>query len=194
MIAKEHITGIILAGGKSSRMGTDKGMVKVNGKPFIINILNALEPLVGQIIIVSDNKTYEQFGHKRINDVIANAGPLAGLYSGLAQSKTVFNLVLSCDVPMINTQVLSLLLNEANDQTDVVLVESNGKTMPLIALYKKYCASHFYTQLQAKQLGIHKAISKLNVKIVRLKTSLEKYVVNINTPHDLKAIKDEHYN
>jgi len=134
---KKHITGIILAGGKSSRMGTDKGFVIYKNKAFIQHIIEAINPLVDEIIIVSNNPDYDIFRLKRIDDIIENAGPLAGVYSGLYHTTTENNLVVSCDVPMINSETLSLLINEIDETSDVVQLESQGKTMPLIAAYKK---------------------------------------------------------
>ena len=131
MKAKNNITGIILAGGKSSRMGTDKGFVVYKNKAFVQHIIEALQPLVDEIIIVSNNPDYDVFGFKRVNDLIENAGPLAGVYTGLHYSKTENNLVISCDVPLINSETLSLLMEGIDDNTDVVQLESNGKSMPL---------------------------------------------------------------
>ena len=135
MSNKNNITGIILAGGKSSRMGSDKGFVIYNDKPFIQHIIDALQPLVDEIIIVSNNPDYDAFKLKRVNDIIENAGPIAGLYSGLHHSNTVMNLVLSCDIPLINKDVLEQLISQKSEEIDVIQIESQGKTMPLIALY-----------------------------------------------------------
>ena len=63
---------------------------------------------VDDIVIVSNNSKYDQFGYLRIEDDIKDSGPLAGLYSGLKHSETVYNLVLSCDIPMIKTQILKM--------------------------------------------------------------------------------------
>ena len=97
MVDKKNITGIVLAGGKSSRMGSDKGLLTINGKMFIEHVVDAMKPLVDNIIIVSNNKMYDQFGYERIEDEIINSGPMAGLYSGLKHSESEYNLVLSCD-------------------------------------------------------------------------------------------------
>ena len=143
-----HITGIILAGGKSSRMGTDKGFLNLNGKLFIEQIIEVLTPLVTEIIIVSNDSNYNKFNVKRVNDLIENAGPLAGIYSGLSASKAEKNLVLSCDIPLINSEVLNLLIQQIDDVSEIIQIESNGKTMPLIALYNKDCESVFNALLK----------------------------------------------
>ena len=130
------ITGIILAGGKSSRMGQDKGFLKLKGKTFMSYIIRALKPVVSDIIIVSNNSDYDAFKLKRVEDVMEDSGPLAGLYSGLLNSETENNIVLSCDVPLINTAVLNKLIEGFGDETEAIQIESMGKTMPLVAIYK----------------------------------------------------------
>ena len=72
MIDKKNITGIILSGGKSTRMGTDKGFLLLNKKPFTQYSIDALQPLVSEILIVSDNPDYDVFGLKRIKDITKN--------------------------------------------------------------------------------------------------------------------------
>ena len=137
MITKKPITGIILAGGKSSRMGSDKGFLMLNSKAFVQYSIDALKPLVSEIIIVSDNPNYDNFGLKRVNDIIKEAGPVSGICSGLEASKSDYNLILSCDIPLITTAVLKKLIDAKDDTSEIIQIETNGKTIPLIALYKK---------------------------------------------------------
>ena len=134
MTPKQNITGIILAGGQSSRMGTDKGFISLNGVLFTEHIINAMKPLVNTIIIVSDSSKYDRFGYQRIPDLIENSGPLAGLYTGLSNSATELNLVLSCDIPLINRDILELLVKNNEEEFQVIQLESKQKTMPLISL------------------------------------------------------------
>jgi len=188
MIDKKNITGIILAGGKSSRMGTDKGFLSHNNKPFITHIINALKPLVTEIIIVSDLKRYDIFGLKRITDTIKNAGPLAGIYSGLKSSKTTYNLVLSCDIPLIKTKVLQQLLEAAENDFDVIQAKSKDRSMPLIALYKKSCASIFDKLLRNGERRMTIAVNSCNSKTIILNTEDDIYTTNINTPKQLKTL------
>ena len=112
MLEKENITGIILAGGQSSRMCRDKGMLDLNVKAFIQYSIEALIPLVSKIIIISDNPDYDDFDAERIKDLIKNSGPLAGIYTGLNASKTEYNLILSCDIPLVQSKALKSLIEE----------------------------------------------------------------------------------
>ena len=191
MIDKNNITGIILAGGKSSRMGTDKGFIMLNGKPFIEHIIEAMKPLVNHIIIVSNNLDYDVFNLKRVGDIIEDAGPLAGLYSGLYHSETENNLVLSCDVPLINSVVLNKLIDSFDDNKEVVQLQSQGKMLPLIAMYKKHCMHQCLELLQKGERRLITAVEQMNTKTIELDSELEQYIGNINTTSQLKALRHE---
>jgi len=188
------ITGIILAGGKSSRMGQDKGFLKLKGKTFLSYIIEALKPIVDDIINVSNNSDYDFFKLKRVKDTIENSGPLAGLYSGLLHSETENNIVLSCDVPLINTSVLKKLIEGVSPETDVIQFESEGKTIPLVAMYKRHCSQPILKLLQTNERRLRFAIEQLEVKTIKLEPELEKTVRNINTIKELKELKHEFEN
>lgn len=192
MISKEHISGIILTGGKSSRMGHDKASIFLNGKPFIQHVVEAMKPLVNSISIVSSNPEHDTFGVQRVEDLIEDAGPLAGLYSGLFNSSTPLNLVLSCDIPFIKTKTLELLLNEDYLGYDIVELSAKGKSMPLIALYKKNCATKCLELLNSDERRLRKLSEKCSVKTLNVEDNLIFQTQNINTKEDLKTILNEH--
>src|SRR4051812_27131822 len=80
---ENQITAIVLAGGKSQRMGTDKGLLDLHGKTFVQRICAAVQPIVGSnILIVSANNEYDALGFSRVEDIIENKGPVGGLYTG----------------------------------------------------------------------------------------------------------------
>ncbi len=188
MKAINNITGIILAGGKSSRMGTDKGFISYQNKPFTAAIIQALEPIVTNIILVSNHSKYDIFKYTRVPDLVENSGPVAGIYTGLEFSKTTYNLVLSCDVPLVKTDLLQRLVQEIETGYDVVQFTSQGKTTPLIALYNKHCSEHFKKELEEGEKRLLKVLDKLNVKTLTVHAEDEVYLKNINTPNELKEI------
>ena len=188
MKSKNNITGIILAGGKSSRMGTEKGLIIYKNKPFVEHIIEAMSPLVDNIIIISNNKAYESFGFKCYEDLIKNTGPLAGIYTGLRYSKTENNLIVSCDVPLINTFILQKLTDQKNDTSEVIQLQCQGENMPLIALYKKCCEMIFLKELVKNQRKVQKALKKCNVKTIIIDETLKKVATNINTQKDLELL------
>jgi len=190
MANKKNITGIILAGGKSSRMGTDKGFIVLNDMLFVEHIIKALQPLVGKIIIVSNNSNYDKFGFKRVPDLIKNSGPLAGLYSGLFHSETDNNLVLSCDIPFINTEVLQLLVNNIENDFQIIQFKSQNKTMPLISLYKKECLETCKALLNKGEKRLRQVMNHVHTKTITIDPNLEHYVQNINTIEQLNQIRN----
>jgi molybdopterin-guanine dinucleotide biosynthesis protein A len=190
MIERQNITGILLAGGKSTRMGTDKGFLKLQGITFVERIIKSMKPFVNDIIIVSNNSDYDQFKHKRVEDSIENSGPLAGLYTGLYHSETQYNLVLSCDVPYINGKVLSQIIEGYDETFDAIQIESEGKTMPLVAIYKKQCLHRCLELLEHGERRLQVAVEGFNTKTITLDSSLEKYVKNINTLEQFKSMEN----
>lgn len=192
MLDKKNITGIILAGGKSSRMGTDKGFLELNKKPFVQYSIDALLPIVSKILIVSNNPEYDVFGIDRIEDVIKNSGPVAGIYSGLEASSTKYNLILSCDIPLITSEILQKLIDSADDTHDIIQLESDGKSMPLIALYKKQVAKTFNNLLQQDERRLRIAVNKCKVKNIVLDKHQIKHTMNVNTQTEYKTVENEY--
>jgi molybdopterin-guanine dinucleotide biosynthesis protein A len=185
---KKDITGIVLAGGKSSRMGSDKGLIKIDNKTFVENVIAAMEPLVNEIIIVSNNPEYDQFGFYRVEDDIKDSGPLAGLYSGLKYSNSEFNLVLSCDIPIIKTEILEKLIEVDYKNYEVTQIESHNKTMPLIAIYQKQCMHKCLELLQQDERRLRVAVNQLKTKTIVIDSEYDPFVKNVNNKEDLKTI------
>ncbi|MFD1162001.1 MULTISPECIES: molybdenum cofactor guanylyltransferase [Hwangdonia] len=190
MIDKKDITGIILAGGKSSRMGTDKGFLRLNNKPFVQYSIEALKPLVSEIIIVSDDLNYDVFGLKRVNDITKNAGPMAGICSGLEASSTDYNLILSCDIPLINSEILKKLIDAVDANSEIIQIENQGKTMPLIALYKRHIKDTFNGFLQKGERRLRVAVKACISKNIKLEKAHEFSTMNVNTKEELKQIEN----
>lgn len=190
MVQKKNITGIILAGGKSSRMGSDKGFLILKNKPFIQYSIDALRPLVSDIIIVSDHSRYDSLGFKRVTDHIKEAGPISGIFSGLEASKTDYNLILSCDIPLITTKVLEILIDAIDDATEIIQAESSGKTMPLVALYKNTVKSKFLALLKNDERRLRVAVKQCSFKNIPLDDININATTNVNTKEDFKKIID----
>ena len=186
---KNSITGIVLAGGKSSRMGSDKSELKFRNLTFIEHSIKALEGITSDIIIVSNNEKHDSLGYTRINDVITDFGPVAGIYSGLLNSKTTYNIVLSCDIPLINTYTLQQLTNAIDSKSDIIQFEYQNKTTPLIALYTKNCLSKFKHALENEVHRLQSVVNTCNPKNLLLSEKDAIHIQNINTQEDLKTIK-----
>ncbi|MGA9639614.1 molybdenum cofactor guanylyltransferase [Flavobacterium sp.] len=187
---ENKITAYILAGGKSQRMGKDKGMLLLNDKPFISHICFALQPIVGNnIIIVSATSDYDFLGHTRIEDIIADKGPVGGIYTALQHSKTKFNLVVSVDTPLISTDLLQWITDKHEDSYMMSQVKVGDKTSPLIAIYDRSCKTVFGEHLAAKQLKLREVIKDMSHQTLIVPSKWHKQVQNINTPEEYEKLE-----
>lgn len=165
MALSKPITIIILAGGKSSRMGTDKGLVLFNGKPLVEHVIDAAKKVAGTIFIVSSNKAYNSLGYELLEDTLKDKGPLGGIYTGLLHSTTQKNLFLACDMPFLSEQLLNSLITQSGEE-DVLLTAHNGLAEPLCSVYDKNCAAHIRQLIEQDQLKITDALAGLKTRVI----------------------------
>lgn len=179
-------TAIILAGGSSSRMGEDKGLMLVDGKPMIQHVIDVAKGVVENIIIVSNNKEYEKFGHPVIQDEIKGKGPLGGIYTGLKNSKTQLSLVLSCDIPYVNASLLNLLISHSED-SDITIPRKDDVTHQLMGVFSKRCLIKFKNALDDDKLKLITLFEQLNLNIVDASHFSGRLFTNVNEKNDIKA-------
>lgn len=181
------ITSIILAGGKSSRMGEDKGFVHLKGKYMIQYVIDVARNISDNILIISNNSEYRSFGYTVFSDIIRQCGPLGGIYTGLVHSQTESNLILCCDLPFITENAVKYIIGKSKGY-DVTVPVIDGKMEPLCALYQKRCSEKFKESLLRKELKISDVVKTLNTNMVDI-TSRKNIGIgafrNINTPSDL---------
>lgn len=159
-------TGIILAGGKSSRMGTNKALLDLNGKKVIERIIEELKPIVNNMIIVTNSfEEYEFLQLPMVEDRWKGMGPLAGIHAGLAASKTERNLIVACDMPFVSPRLGTLLLKELSEYQAVV-PEIEGQLHPLFAAYRKDIQEEIEGALKSEQLRIRSFFNRIHVKIL----------------------------
>jgi molybdopterin-guanine dinucleotide biosynthesis protein A len=133
---RETATVVIMAGGQSKRMGTDKALLPINGMPMIENVCLALRPHFDEVVVsASDELSYGFLGVRVIADRIARQGPLAGLASALAGSGSELNFVIACDIPEVNMPFARHLLREAEGY-DIVVPGNGEHVEPLYAVYR----------------------------------------------------------
>lgn len=161
----KNITAIILAGGKSSRMGEEKGLVSFNGKKLVSYVIEAAQHITGNIIIITANPAYEEFGCPCVADELAEKGPLGGIYTGLTHSPTQKNLLLGCDMPFLSENLLRALTDSCGDE-DVLLTEHHNLAEPLCSVYDKNCEVHIRRLLEQNQLKITDALAGLKTRVI----------------------------
>ncbi|MDC0338002.1 molybdenum cofactor guanylyltransferase [Flavobacteriales bacterium] len=187
-------TGIILAGGKSSRMGEDKGLVLLNGKPMIQYVIEALKEVVSNIIIISNNASYNKFGVPVYSDIIKNKGPVGGIYTGLYHSTTELNFCISCDVPMVSSDFIFWLLNKSGNAS-VTLPMCKDKVHQMIGVYSKQVLSYFKESAEKEHLKLSQVNKDMDCKIIDIEKEYANFddliFSNINTKNELISIAHE---
>lgn len=182
-----QITAIILAGGKSKRMGTDKTFLELDGVPLLQRMIRLLQPLCDTLIISSNNPRHEKYGYKVIADEIKNCGPIGGIYSSLNKSNTDLNFVVSVDAAFVEKDFIQFLFSQSEDSDAVVPFSEKGKE-PLIAMYNKSCLAFMKEKLEAGDYKMHTLLSSINTKWIDAQNWVEKYPKlfhNLNRPEDL---------
>jgi molybdopterin-guanine dinucleotide biosynthesis protein A len=184
------ITGIILAGGKSSRMGYDKGLAIVNGKKMIEHVYASLIKVVDQVMIIANTDAYEYLQLPVFEDMYKDKGPVGGIYTGLFHSTTEKNLIVACDMPFITPQLLINLL-EHSGSNQIVVSSLNNNLEPLCGYYKKEILEQLKELIEMDILPVHKAIQFFDH--LALKINDTTIFTNINKPADIEQIeKSEH--
>jgi len=187
------LTGIILAGGKSSRMGTDKGLLIYQDKPLVQYAIDLLSAFCDRIILSTGNREYLRFGLEVRSDLFPVEAAIAGIHSCLSISRTSHNIVLSCDMPYVNGHVVEVILRYAGSFDFVVPASANGNIEPLCALYHSNMLPLIEKQIQDGHYRLHDLAGISNSKIIPLEEfggESHMYFRNLNEPKDL--IQDEH--
>ena len=189
-----HATGIILAGGKSSRMGEDKGLVLLNGKPMVQYIIEVLKEVVSDIIIISNNESYTKFGIPVYADIIKDKGPVGGIYTGLYNSTTELNFCISCDVPMISSDFILWLLKRSG-KSYITIPIYKDKVHQMIGVYSKHVLSNFKESTEKGHLKLSQVNSDMACEIIDIEKEYANFdeliFSNINTKNELRSITNE---
>lgn len=185
-----HLTAIVLAGGRSTRMGIDKGLINFNGKPLISYVLEAIEPLCSTILISTNKPEYAAFGYPLIADQHQGIGPMGGLHAGLLASKDADNLLLSCDMPLVDANLLdTLLIHRMNYQAVIPVV--NGQPFPICAYYNKSSLAILEAEISAGLYKMQFFLKKLHAHELQLDQNVfGKKLFNINTQQDFNSLKE----
>jgi molybdopterin-guanine dinucleotide biosynthesis protein A len=132
-----NFTVIILAGGQSSRMGSNKALTPFFGKPLIVYSIDVARLFTGNILISANNHDLDYLGFPVVKDELKVRAPLAGIHAGLRASNTDWNLILSCDMPNITKALLERLSAGLDQQVRMVLPLHDGFIEPLCGFYHR---------------------------------------------------------
>tara|TARA_B100000315_G_scaffold198040_1_gene189465 strand:+ start:71 stop:664 length:594 start_codon:yes stop_codon:yes gene_type:complete len=195
------ITGIILAGGLSSRMGRDKALIQLDKHMMIEKIIALIRPFCDELLISANKNKYKDFGYEIIKDKHKRIGPLGGIISCLNESSHELNIIISCDTPNISGKTILKLLQESKNY-DITLPCYNNRCEPLIAVYNRNCVEKLELMANSSSYKLQTIINNLNSNIIHFEESdkVEEFI-NINSKKDLKkylnlknnTLKNEYY-
>ena len=194
-----EVNTIILAGGKSVRLGRDKIVEKLGTASLLEQVVSRVEPLCKKIIVVTANeRNFSELADKPdvtiVSDIIPGQGSLGGIYTGLVTSDTRYNLVLAADMPFLNETLLRYLI-EVSDGYDFVLPHYDDLYEPLHAVYSRDCIPAIETLFERREKAIIALFPHVKVRFVDA-AEVEKIdprhlsFFNINTPEDLERAKE----
>lgn len=185
-LKNQPITGYILAGGKSSRMGTDKGLLLFEGKPMIQYVIDQMQAVFTKVVIVSNNPEYEKFGLEVLPDLIKDIGPAGGIYTALQHSETQFIFVVSCDMPFVTAAAIEFIINNTKDN-QIVLIENKGRIEPLFGIYAKTCEQAWLHLIEQHKIKLQEMVLHFKWKIIPVENNeifAASFFKNINTKED----------
>ena len=189
-MAMEPVSAIILAGGQSRRMGRDKALIAFEDRPIIAHVIDTLRELSDDVLIVSNRSAaYESFGIRIVPDADPPSGPLGGISAGLAAAQHDLAIVVACDMPFLNTQLLRSLVDRAVN-VDAVVPLTGDQFEPLHAVYRRTCLAAIERHLAGGDRRVISFFDEVRVKAVpetdwRSLDPTGRSIANLNTPDDL---------
>jgi len=185
----DSVTGFILAGGKSTRMGTDKALLELAGRPLIEHMLELARSVCPQVCVVGDPGKFSRLAPV-IPDLYAGQGPLAGIHAALTHSETNLNLILGVDLPFLEAEFLSYLISQSRTSGGVVTVPvADGFVQTLCAVYRREFAESAGQALRTGQNKVDAIFPQTSIRKLLDQELAQagfgpQMFRNLNTPED----------
>jgi len=190
------VTGVLLAGGKSRRMGEDKRYLVVGGQTLLERGLGVLRSIFQEVLVViAQDSPPLDLNARVVRDLVADCGSLGGLYTGLTQATTPYIFVVACDMPFLDPAVI-VQFTSRRSAADIVMAKLRARLHPMHALYSKQCLPFVEQMIGAQQLKIQEIVSNVSLRI-RYVTEADLLTIdpsghsfeNVNTPADLDVAR-----
>jgi molybdopterin-guanine dinucleotide biosynthesis protein A len=195
----KDITGIILCGGKSSRMQSNKALLKFGNETVIEIILGEMKKVFDEVILsASDSDDFSFLNIMLVKDFQPNCGPLGGIYSALNESKTERNFITTCDLPMINNYMIEYISN-AKSRYEIIIPSISGIPQRLFGIYNKsvtnqieeiFSLSENDDSIKGSVFELHERVSVKLIEIEHLSFYNKNMFINMNTPEDYEYLKN----
>jgi len=184
------VTGVILAGGESRRMGTHKALVLWKNRPLIQWVYDALYPLCKEILIIANTGDFSFLNARVYPDNFPGTGPAAGIETALSRCSTPLALISSCDTPNLSTSLFSHLLDH-HGTFEISIAGHDGTDEPLIGVYSRSATGHFHTALMSGNARPPRIIRQTRWQAIPITPELDFYrtdlFLNLNAPEDLNT-------
>lgn len=183
-----QISIYILAGGKSSRMGVDKGLLTFGHQKVIEHILETCRKVCDAVFIVTSNQDYAQFNVPLLADTITNAGPAGGIDALLHHTSSELNMVVSCDMPFVDVNSIEYMIEQSVQHT-ITIPMLNNYPEAMFGVYKKECQSLWRQLILEHTYKMSELISHFNPKFVDgnvLQRHNPRLFTNLNTPEEFR--------
>ena len=194
-VQSDNLTGLVLAGGASRRMGRDKAFLELDGRPLIQIVIDRVMEVCGEVIVVaSDTSSYMGFGVPVVPDRFQDVGVLGGLHAGLAAASSDLTLAVGCDMPFLKPALLRAFVAWAEGY-DVALLRHDGYVEPLHGAYRRTCLCPIATAIRAGKRRIvsffpHVRVHTVTVEDVKpFDPELDSFR-NVNTPREWRAAQE----
>jgi molybdopterin-guanine dinucleotide biosynthesis protein A len=184
-----QFTAIILAGGRSERMGANKALTLFRGKPMIGYPLELAENFTSSIIISDKGDDLKSYGYQVVSDIFPANAPLVGIHAGLTHSPTAWNLVLTCDMPLIPVDLIRLLADRLPVAGQLLVPGHNRLVEPLCGFYHRDLLPVITKNIQNKKFSMLELIRDHPERVLWLDEwpvfSPSEIFRNVNRPEDL---------
>lgn len=174
-----------MAGGKSSRMGSDKGRVMFKGKEMVEYAIELLSGIFNTVVISANNIDYTQYGLKLIPDIYRNCGPIGGLHAVLSNIETEYAFILSCDMPLISNSTITQIVNTVSNQKVIVPVVDDY-FQPLCAVYSINVLPEIEQMIANREYKMQSFIASIQDR-KQLNFTGDEFR-NFNSPNDLEML------
>jgi molybdenum cofactor guanylyltransferase len=185
-----RLSGVVLAGGQSRRMGSDKALLRVDGARLVDRAVAVLQECCDQVVVASgDGRRLNGLGVDQIADASPGAGPLAGILAGLERARHPLVAVVAVDMPGADAGVLRLLARSWDGEA-VVLPRAEGRLQPLHAVWSRACARDLRRLLEQGERSVNAVAQRLGIRVVEPGewspvAASSGFAHNLNTPRDL---------
>lgn len=181
------VSGFVLAGGASRRMGSDKALLGGDGDSLLLRVAGIVEAAAGSAIVVAPQGRYEDMGVPVLADRWPGEGPLGGIVTALAFSRDPLNLIVAVDMPWLDVSTLrELLLAAAETGRTVIPTHEDGATEPLCAVYHRDDLPALREFFDGGGRRVRDAIARLAYHRVE---AAERVFANVNTPEEWEAAR-----